>query len=163
MSHTTTLRRTASALGATALLGVVLAAPALASQDAGTGGPAVSSSSTDDFGVYGLPRTEREGTSSSTTTDDSGVYGLPRPQREGDTSWIDRNRQLGGFTFTKEVSTLPDSVTTPSSPSLPKVVRIDDDAVEYLQVAAGLLTGVAIAAAGAVVVTRRNHGGLTPA
>ena len=162
MSHTTTLRRTASALGATALLGVVLAAPALASQDAGSGGTAVSSS-TDDFGVYGLSRGEREGTSSSTTTDDSGVYGLPRAQREGDTSWIDRNRQLGGFTFTKEVSTLPDSVTTPSSPSLPKVVRIDDDAVEYLQVAAGLLTGVAIAAAGAVVVTRRNQGGLTPA
>ena len=42
MSHTSSLRRTASALGATALLGMVLAAPAMARQDPGIGASAAS-------------------------------------------------------------------------------------------------------------------------
>ena len=46
MSHTTTFRRTASALGATALLGMALAAPAMAAQDPGDAVPAVDSTTT---------------------------------------------------------------------------------------------------------------------
>jgi len=126
MSHTTSLRRTASAVGATALLGVLLAAPATAGQDPGTGGPTVGSS-----------------TSSQVPTG------------------VDRNRQLGGFTYSGEVSTLPQTATKPQA--VPIVVFRDNDAIEYLQVGAGVLAGIVIAGAGAVIVSRRHHGGLTPA
>ena len=46
MSHTTTFRRTASALGATALLGIALAAPAMAAQDPGDSVTAVDATTT---------------------------------------------------------------------------------------------------------------------
>ncbi len=91
MSHTTTFRRTASALGATALLGMALAAPAMAAQDPGDGVPAVDATTTSQFPT-----------------------GLDRERREGNASSVDRERQLGGFTYSKELSTLPQEATTPS-------------------------------------------------
>jgi hypothetical protein len=77
-----------------------------------------------------------------------------------DSSGTDRARQLGGFTYSKELSTLPQEAQRPTQPT---VVFLEDHGVEYLQVGAGVLAGIALAAAGAVVVSRRNHGGLTPA
>ena len=135
MSHTTSRRRSAAALGATALLATVLAAPALASQDPGPDG----SGTTSQF-PYGLDRTQREG---------------------GNTNGIDRNRQLGGFTYSTEVSTLPQSPAA-QEPST-RIVFRDNDAVEYLQVGAGVLAGIVLAGAAAAVISRRNHRGLTPA
>ena len=73
MSHTTTRRRSAAALGATALLATVLAAPALASQDPGPDG----SGTTSQF-PYGLDRDQREGTTDTTA---QFPYGLHRTQR----------------------------------------------------------------------------------
>ena len=63
MSHTTSLRRTASALGAAALLGTVLAAPAMAAQDPGTGGRSADSSSATSAtdSSWGLDRSRRDG------------------------------------------------------------------------------------------------------
>ena len=138
MSHTTTFRRTASALGATALLGMALAAPAMAAQDPGDAVPAVEATTTSQFPT-----------------------GLDRERREGNASSVDRERQLGGFTYSKELSTLPQEATTPQSG--PTVVIRDDDPVAYIQVGAGMLAGFALAGAAAAVVSRRNHRGLTPA
>ena len=138
MSHTTTFRRTASALGATALLGMALAAPAMAAQDPGDSVPAVDATTTSQF-----------------------PNGLDRERREGNVSSVDRERQLGGFTYSKELSTLPQEATTPQSG--PTVVIRDDDPVAYIQVGAGMLAGFALAGAAAAVVSRRNHRGLTPA
>jgi hypothetical protein len=139
MSHTTSLRRTASALGATALLGTVLAAPAMARPDPGTDGSYVD----------------------STTAASQFPTGLHRSQREGDTSGPDRDAQLGGFTQPGERSMLPQNQAPRQS--APIVVFRDNDAVEYLQVGAGVLAGIALAGAGAAVISRRNHRGLTPA
>ncbi|WP_345201116.1 hypothetical protein [Fodinibacter luteus] len=36
-------------------------------------------------------------------------------------------------------------------------IVVDDDAVEYLQIGAGLIAGVALAGAGAAMVSRRHH------
>ena len=138
MSHTTTFRRTASALGATALLGMALAAPAMAAQDPGDSVTAVDATTTSQFPT-----------------------GLDRERREGNASSVDRERQLGGFTYSKELSTLPQEATTPQSG--PTVVIRDDDPVAYIQVGAGMLAGFALAGAAAAVVPRRNHRGLTPA
>ena len=38
----------------------------------------------------------------------------------------------------------------------------DDDAVEYVQVGAGIVAGMALAGAGAALVSRRRHHDLTP-
>lgn len=57
----------------------------------------------------------------------------------------------------------PDPVVVrPDPPRGSGVVIIDDDAVEYLQVGAGLLAGLALAGAGAAVVARRQHRDLSP-
>lgn len=138
MSHTTSFRRTASALGATALLGMALAAPAMAAQDPGDGVPAVSSTTTSQFPT-----------------------GLDRERREGNASSVDRERQVGGFTYSQELSTLPQEATTPQSG--PTIVVRDNDPAAYIQVGAGMLAGFALAGAAAAVVSRRNHRGLTPA
>jgi hypothetical protein len=45
------------------------------------------------------------------------------------------------------------SITTPG----PVTVRIDDNAVEVLQLGAGVLAGVALAGAGLAVASRRSH------
>jgi hypothetical protein len=95
MSHTISVRRIGSALGACALTALILAAPAAAQPDPGTGGR--------DFPVSSAPG--------------------------------------------------------PQSPLPP----VDDDALELLQVGAGLLAGVALAGAGAALVSRRHHGHPTPA
>ena len=154
MSHTTSRRRSAAALGATALLATVLAAPAMASQDPGYDG----SSTTSQF-PYGLDRDQREGTTDTTA---QFPYGLDRSRREGgSTNGIDRNRQLGGFTYSTEVSTLPQQPAA-QEPST-RIVFRDNDAVEYLQVGAGVLAGIVLAGAAAAVISRRNHRGLTPA
>ena len=153
MSHTTSRRSSAAALGATALLATVLAAPAMASQD-----PGYDDSGTTSQFPYGLDRDQREGTTDTTA---QFPYGLDRSRREGgSTNGIDRNRQLGGFTYSTEVSTLPQQATKPQAG--PIVVFRDNDAIEFLQVGAGVLAGLVIAGAGAVIVSRRNHGGLTP-
>ncbi|HEU5241372.1 MAG TPA: hypothetical protein VFU25_05110 [Ornithinibacter sp.] len=96
MSHTASVRRTGSALGACALTALLLAAPAAALPDPGTGGR--------DF--PGTPGTS-----------------APPPPRP----------------------------------------PVDDDALELMQVGAGLLAGIALAGAGAALVSRRHHGHPTPA
>jgi len=138
MSHTTTFRRTASALGATALLGMALAAPAMAAQDPGDAVPAVEATTTSQFPT-----------------------GLDRERREGNASSVAREQQLGGFTYSQELSTLPKEATAPQSG--PTVVIRDNDPAAYIQVGAGMLAGFALAGAAAAVVSRRNHRGLTPA
>ena len=95
------------------------------------------------------------------TTTSQFPTGLDRERREGNASSVDRERQLGGFTYSKELSTLPQEATTPQSG--PTVVIRDDDPVAYIQVGAGMLAGFALAGAAAAVVSRRNHRGLTPA
>jgi hypothetical protein len=42
-------------------------------------------------------------------------------------------------------------------------IVVDDDALELLQISAGILAGLALAGAGAAMVSRRNHGHATPA
>ena len=96
MSHTASVRRTGSALGACALTALLLAAPAAARPDPGTGGT--------DF-----------------------------PPGS--------------------------SVSLPPGPSN----GVDDDAVELLQVGAGILAGIALAGAGAALLSRRRHEHPTPA
>lgn len=96
MFNTASVRRTGSALGATALLALLLAAPAAARPDPGTGGR--------DFGP----------------------------------------------------------VTTQPEP-LPPAIPMDDEAVEYLQVGVGILAGIALAGAGAALVSRRRQGDLKAA
>jgi hypothetical protein len=137
MSHTSSTRRIASALGATALLGMALAAPAMAAQDPGDGAPSVS------------------------TTTSQFPTGLDRQRREGTAPTLHRGGQVGGFTYSTELSTLPQQATKPQS--APTIVIRDNDAVEYIQVGAGMLAGFALAGAAAAVVSRRNHRGLTPA
>lgn len=44
----------------------------------------------------------------------------------------------------------------PTNPG-PNIVTIDDNAVEFLQLAAGALAGVALAGAGIALVSRRHH------
>ena len=167
MSHTTSLRRTGSALGATALLGIVLAAPAVAAQDAGSDATAALATTSSAGGsINGLDRFQREGVMADTTEGNGGVNGLHRSRREGVPGGMDRARQLGGFTYSTEVSTLPQGSSGTSQdatkPSTPTVVRIDDT-IEYLQVGAGVLAGAVLVGAGVAVASRRNHRGLTPA
>jgi hypothetical protein len=78
---------------------------------------------------------------------------------------MDRERQLGGFTYSTEVSTLPQGSSSQGAtkPSTPTVVRIENDTIEYLQVGAGVLAGAALVGAGVAIASRRNHRGLTPA
>ncbi len=187
MSHTTILRRTGSALGATALLGVVLAAPAMAGQEAGpdtagtqattaTGGSihgldrfqregVVVDTSEGNGGINGLDRFQREGVVVDTSEGNGGINGLDRSRREGAPVGMDRERQLGGFTYSREVSTLPQgsSSQVATKPSTPTVVRIENHTIEYLQVGAGVLAGAALVGAGVAIASRRNHRGLTPA
>jgi len=49
----------------------------------------------------------------------------------------------------------------PQNPT--SIVRVDDDAVEILQIGAGILAGIALAGAGASLVARRRHHDLTVA
>lgn len=155
MSHTASLRRSASVVGATALLGMVLAAPALASPDSGQSVAADSTTATSQF-PHGLDRSMREGTTTSQFP-----HGLDRSAREGTTTAIDRERQLGGFTYSKELSTLPQETTKQAAP--PAIVRVEDDTIEYVQVGAGVLAGILLAGVGGVVISRRHDSGLKPA
>lgn len=98
MSHTTSIRRAASILGATGLIALSMAAPASARPDPGTGGA-------------------HEWTQWS------------EPYQGGSTG----------------------STLTPTSSA-------DDNAVEVLQLGAGILAGVALAGAGVAVASRRTHG-----
>jgi hypothetical protein len=100
MSHTTSIRRSASILGATGLIALSMAGPAGARELPGNGDWADQHCS---VGCYGGPA----GTGSST-----------------------------------------------------RVTRIDDNAIEVMQLGAGLLAGVALAGAGAAALSRRSHGHL---
>jgi hypothetical protein len=161
MSHTTSSRRTAAAIGATALLGVVLAAPAMATLDPGSGESAASTASTSSVGIdrereaggFTFSRELSTLPQKATQPSASSIPGI-------DLSGVDREREAGGFTFSRELSTLPQETAKPPQST---VVLLEDNGVEYLQVGAGVLAGIALAAAGAVVISRRNHGGLTPA
>jgi multidrug efflux pump subunit AcrA (membrane-fusion protein) len=54
--------------------------------------------------------------------------------------------------------------TVPRDPHpTPRVIRVDDNALEYVQIGGGLLAGMALAGAGATLVSRRNHAHVTPA
>ncbi|HET7276675.1 MAG TPA: hypothetical protein VFJ22_01230 [Dermatophilaceae bacterium] len=56
------------------------------------------------------------------------------------------------------------SIIVPVDPNpMPPVVRVDDNALEYLQIGGGLLAGMALAGAGAALVSRRNHAHVRPA
>ena len=162
MSHTTSSRRIVAAIGATAFLGIVLAAPAMAKPVPGPGAStaATTSSSTTTTTID----RERQVGGYTFSTELSTLPEQSQPSAPStsvkDSSGIDRARQAGGFTYSKELSTLPPEATKPSQPT---IVLLEDHGVEYLQVGAGVLVGIALAAAGAVVVSRRNHGGLTPA
>jgi hypothetical protein len=97
MSHTTSIRRAASVLGAAGLIALSMAAPASARQDPGTGGA-------------------HEWTQwSDSTTGDTG------------------NQQA------------------------PTTRVVDDNAVEVLQLGAGILAGVALAGAAVTMASRRSH------
>ena len=52
--------------------------------------------------------------------------------------------------------------TTPEVPQ-PRVVTIDDNALEYLQVGAGLMTGLALGGAGVLLARRHGHVHPSPA
>ena len=98
MSHTTSIRRAASILGATGLIALSMAGPASARPDPGTGGA-------------------HEWTQWS------------EPYKGGSAG----------------------SAMTPTN-------SVDDNAVEVLQLGAGILAGVALAGAGMAVASRRTHG-----
>lgn len=99
MSNTTSIRRAACIAGTTGLLGLVMAAPAGARPDPGTGSSAEQRCSTSCY--------------QGGTTDGSGV-----------------------------------GVDLPAT---------DDNAIEVLQLGAGLLAGLALAGAGVAVASRRTH------
>ena len=113
MAHST-LRRGAFALGASALIGLALAAPATARP---VPGPSASIGVVTHGPAYNSPDWQRGHASNAGPA-------LPVPR----------------------VSTL-----------------VDDNAVEYLQVGAGALAGMALAGATAVVVGRRHRAHPTPA
>jgi hypothetical protein len=98
MSHTTSLRRSASILGATGLIALSLAGPASAREVPGNGDWADQHCSSNCY----------EGPSSS----GAGTAGLP---------------------------------------------GVDGPTVEYVQLGAGLLAGIALAGAGAAALSRRSH------
>jgi len=101
MSHTTSIRRSASVLGATGLIALSLAGPASARQVPGNGDWADQHCSTNCYQGGGAPGS-----------------GTPIAQ----------------------------------------VFKVDDNAVEYLQLGAGILAGITLAGAGMVVASRRSHG-----
>ena len=47
--------------------------------------------------------------------------------------------------------------------SVAQVLRIDDDALEVLQLGAGVAAGLVLGGAGALLVSRRGHGSVHPA
>lgn len=98
MSHTTSIRRSASILGATGLIALSMAGPASAREVPGNGDPTEQYCSTSCY--------------------------------EGGTTLVD----------------------TSSGPT-----RGDGGTVEYLQLGAGLLAGLALAGAGAAAFSRRTH------
>lgn len=97
MSHTTSIRRSASVLGATGLIALSIAGPASARQVPGTG------------------------------------------------DWADQHCSVNCY----------EGPATVGSPG--QIIRIDDNAVEVLQLGAGLLAGIALAGAGAAAFSRRSH------
>ncbi len=157
MSHTTSRRRSAAALGATALLATVLAAPAMASQDPGTTDRAT-------------PAPRASSRTASTATSARARRTPPPSSRTGSTA-------AGARAVAPTASTATGSwVASPTPPRSPRsrssrpaeqpttrIVFRDNDAVEYLQVGAGVLAGIVLAGAAAAVISRRNHRGLTPA
>jgi hypothetical protein len=98
MTHTTSLRRSASILGATGLIALSLAAPASARAVPGNG------------------------------------------------DWADQHCSVGCF----------EGGTSPQTGS-PRFPEVDGTTVEYAQIGAGLLAGIALAGAGAAALSRRNH------
>lgn len=104
MSHSTNISRWASAVGASGLMILALAAPAAARPDPGTGG------------LHERTTTAQE------------------------------DRQCTG------------SAAGTGTGTVMEVFRVvDDNAMEYFQIGAGTLAGLALAGAGAMLVSRRNH------
>jgi hypothetical protein len=97
MSHTTSIRRSASVLGATGLIALSLAGPASARQVPGNG------------------------------------------------DWAEQHCSANCY----------EGPTQAGSPT--RVIKIDDNAVEVLQLGAGVLAGLALAGAGAAAFSRRSH------
>jgi hypothetical protein len=100
MSHTTSIRRSASILGATGLIALSMAGPASAREVPGNG------------------------------------------------DWADQHCSVSCY----------EGPTPAGSPT--QVIRIDDNAIEVLQLGAGILAGFALAGAGAAAFSRRSHGHL---
>lgn len=115
MSQTTNTRRTASALGAASLLALLLAAPAAARPDPGTGG-------SDPVVVAHEPSAA---------------------QLE-----FHRQESLGR-------SGSPAAV--PPGPAASTGATGTNGAADYLQLGAGMVAGIALAGAGAAVISRRSH------
>jgi hypothetical protein len=119
-----TVRRAASALGATALIGLALAAPAIAKPHGpSTGSDPVSSLTSGDVRHH----------------DTAGIEGPS-------TAELLRREKAYSYTMKPEAP----------KPSV-KVITVDRNTIEYLQVGAGALAGGAIAGAGALVLSQSHR------
>ena len=132
---TSTTRRAATAVATIGLATLVTLTPAQARTDPGTplpsAGTPVDSSRSDN---------DRSGSGTTAAPPDRIYEGSIIQQNLWDLE--DRRR-----------------ATAPSEPGTAAVIRVDDDAVEYLQIGLGALAGVALfgAAAAAVSATHRRH------
>lgn len=132
---TTTSRRAATAVATIGLASLVTLAPAHARTDPGTPLP-----------------------SAGTPADSSR---LDSDRRGAGTTEAPPDRTYESSIIQQNLWDLEDRrrVTAPSAPGPAAVIRVDDGAVEYLQIGLGALTGVALfgAAAAAVSASHRRH------
>ena len=120
-----TIRRGASALGASALIALALAGPASARIDPGDRAPASSGSGITAGDVRHHDSVASQGLSSTELRQLQRHYGYP---------------------------------ASPEAPQPPaKIVTVDSNTVEYLQVGAGALAGMALTGAGALVLSQVNR------
>ena len=70
-------------------------------------------------------------------------------QVPGDGDWADQHCSVNCY---------EGGTTGRAGTSSTQVFKVDDNAVEYLQLGAGLLAGIALAGAGMAATSRRSHG-----
>jgi hypothetical protein len=120
-----TIRRGASALGASALIGLALAGPASARLDPGDRTPVSSGS--------------------SVTAGDVRHHDTVASQGLSNAQLLRLEKQYG--------HTMKPEAPRPSV----KIITVDSNAIEYLQVGAGALAGMALAGAGALVLSQAHR------